>query len=234
MSVRIKTVWNFFANHAILYYRSFQSLYRNLYPEQHQLTSTTSTDRYPELFAETKRYAGEFFGNRNLSILSFGCSTGEECASLKKYFPVSKIIGADINKSNLRKAERRNSATGIKYILSTPENIAKEGPYDLIFCLSVLCRWEDTKYVDNCAGIYPIEKFEATVESLSNQLSKGGMIVIFNSNFRFEDTRFFLKNGFEILPTPSVPNSGFVYKFDAQHNRLEEEHKHCVYRKKSE
>jgi chemotaxis methyl-accepting protein methylase len=118
------------------------------------LTSTSSRDRYPYLFNEAKRYAEVFLKEKELSILSFGCSTGEECISLKSYFPESRIVGVDINKSNIRKADKNNFSPGITYILSTPENIADKGKYDLIFCLSVLCRWEETKSVENCEKIY--------------------------------------------------------------------------------
>ncbi len=154
MRVKIKTVWNFITSHAHHHFINIKRLYRKLYAEQHQLTSTTSRDRYPYLFNEAKRYAEVFLKEKELSILSFGCSTGEECISLKSYFPESRIVGVDINKSNIRKADKNNFSPGITYMLSTPENIADKGKYDLIFCLSVLCRWEETKAVENCEKIY--------------------------------------------------------------------------------
>jgi hypothetical protein len=229
MLKKFRNIKNFIDSHAILYFRTFQRLYRKLYPGQHQLTSTTYTNRYPELFHETKQYAEKFLSSKSVSILSFGCSTGEECISLKSYFAEAKIVGADINKLNIRKAERINNAEGISYILSSSENIEKAGKYDLIFCLSVLCRWEDTKYLDNCEKIYPFSKFEKTVNMLTDHLNFGGMIIIYNSNFRFEDT----KRGayFEVLQTPSVTDSGFVQKFDSHNNRLNTSHIHCIYRK---
>lgn len=207
-------------------------LYRKLYSQQHQLTSTTGENRYPELFNETRNALKEFDDNR-FTLLSFGCSTGEECFTLHNYFPESWIIGADINNSNLRKAKARNIFDNVKFIYSTPERIEQEGPYHVIFCLSVLCRWEDTKHVENCAHIYAFEKFEATARSLSDRLHPGGLLVIYNSNFRFEETTVFADHNYEIVHSPSVQDSGFVYKFDKFNNRIKEEHRHCVYRKRA-
>ncbi len=201
--------------------------FRKIFKDQHQLTSTTAEDRYPELFGEVVRLStnSQFVSK----ILSYGCSTGEECFTLKKYFPSATIIGVDINKSNLRKAEQKNSSEGIYFRFSNDENIVSGGKYQIIFCLSVLCRWEDTKFVKNCASIYPFEKFESSVEFLSNQLDVGGLLVVYNSNFRFEDTLSSKK--FEIINTPSVIDSGFVKKFKSNNDELNESHVHCIYRK---
>lgn len=207
-----------------------KKFFRKFYSGQHQLTSTTEYNRYPELFAEIKRYS-KSFGDATFVILSYGCSTGEECFTLKSYFPKSRIIGVDINKSNLKKADRRNTYPNVKFMLSTEENIFREGKYHLIFCLSVLCRWEDTKFVTNCRDIYPFEKFQETLIQLSEKLLPGGFLIIYNSNFRLEDT--VLAESYEIKTTPTVPHSGFVYKFDSQNNRLAETHANCIYQKKS-
>lgn len=199
---------------------------RKLVREQHQLTSVTATNRYPELFSEVRSIWKE---KSTTSILSFGCSTGEECFSLISYFPKAKIVGADINNANLREARRKLRDENIEFVYSTPEAIAERGQYDIIFCLSVLCRWEETKDLENCAHVYSFEKFSNTVAMLSEQVKPGGLLVIFNSNFNFEETHSF-KN-FKILPTPEVLSSGFVHRFDSNNNRIKSVHKHCVYQK---
>lgn len=205
----------------------FRKLLRRFYPNQHQLTSVTSANRYPELFLESVKATPK---NVHPKILSYGCSSGEECFTLADYFPQSQIVGVDINKANLRKANRRNSRGGIKFLLSSDENIRAEGPYDLIYALSVLCRWDDTRYVTNCEQIYPFSKYEETVSSLVANLKINGLLIIYNSNFRFEDTRMF--SCFEIVETLSVENSGFVYKFDAHNELIDQPHRGCIYRKK--
>lgn len=207
--------------------RKFQ---RSFYSAQHQLTSTTGTNRYPELFEEVRKNMFEKAAQK-ISILSFGCSTGEECFSLRRYFNNALIIGTDINKSNLAKAEKNNADENIRFIFSTPENIIRQVPYEIIFCLSVLCRWEDTRYVENCSALYPFEKFESTVAMLSNLLAPGGLLVIYNSNFAFEDTTVYKADQYSIIRTPSVPDSGFVYKFNKDCNRVYDTHAACVYQK---
>ena len=213
----------------LIFIRNQVSLnFRKFIKDQHQLTSTTGSDRYPELFSEAK--VAVIALKKPYSILSFGCSTGEECFTMKSYFPDSKIvIGVDINKGNLRRAASRSTGSDIQFLFSTPKTIAANGQYGLIFCLSVLCRWEDTKDLANCENVYPFKKFTETVGFLAGQLLTGGLLIIYNSNFRFEDTPFF--QAFEIVTTPSVSNSGFVHKFDSQNNRILENHRHCIYRK---
>lgn len=205
----------------------FFLFFRKLVKEQHQLTSVTASDRYPELFNEVRSLVSD---KHKISILSFGCSTGEECFTMESYFPSSTITGVDINKSNLRKANRKNKSNNIKFLYSTPETIIQNGKYDLMFCLSVLCRWEDTKDLENCENLYPFVKFSETITMLADQIKSGGFLIVYNSNFRFEDTNAF--NGFDIVSTPSVRDSGFVHKFDINNNRNKTLHKHCVYKKR--
>ncbi len=208
----------------------FKQFIRSFYKGQHQLTSTTAEHRYPELF----RYAAEALKALNgdsVSVLSYGCSTGEECFTLRKHFPTATIIGVDINKNNLKEAREKNSDSKIKFLLSTDENIMREGKYTAIFCLSVLCRWENTKDKEDCSQIYPFVKYQEAVLKLVDQLENGGLLIIYNSNFRFEDTRAFSR--FEIVPTPDVAESGFVHKFDSNNKRILAPHIHCIYRKKN-
>jgi len=186
-------------------------------------------NRYPELFQETRKALGEQ-ADSQIRILSYGCSTGEECFSLRRYFPHSKVVGVDINKSNLAIAQRKNHDSNIEFSFSNETNIKMAGPYKAIFCLSVLCRWEDTKFLQNCERVYPFKKYEASTEFLASQIEKGGLLIIYNSNFRFEDTRVF--NEFDVVDTPSVSDSGFVVKFDSSNNRVETPHRQCIYRKK--
>lgn len=206
---------------------NWRKFIRSWYRDQHQLTSTTEMNRYPELFSAMK----DFLAGSHPRVLSYGCSTGEECATLEKYINPSLLIGADINESNLRIARRRYSGSRLQFTLSTPETLKATAPYDVIFCLSVLCRWEETRNVEDCSGIYPFEKFNAAIVLLDNLLAAGGLLVIYNSNFRFEDTQTFAASGYTPVPTDSVPNSGFVHKFDRFNRRIREIHKTCVYRK---
>ncbi|MGG7620247.1 hypothetical protein [Bacillus coreaensis] len=64
----------------------------------HQTTSLTYMDRYPKIFTACQKY---FEGKEDIKILSYGCSTGEEVLTLRRYFPNAQIIGVDINKQSL-------------------------------------------------------------------------------------------------------------------------------------
>lgn len=198
---------------------------RRKYKNQHQLTSTTKPNRYPEIFTGVANLVSK----NNLKILSFGCSTGEECVSLQQYFPEGQIIGADINMNNLKIASRTNSSQQIKFILSTSEHLISNGPYDIIFALSVLCRWDDTKDLDNCSSIYPFTKYQETVGQLFELLNNGGLLVIYNANFMIEDTNY----SKQLIPChlSSVTNSGFVHKFDRNNNRFYQPHNVVIYKK---
>ena len=63
-----------------------------------QPCGTTSDDRYPNIFEQVRKLAGD---GTNVRILSFGCSTGEEVFSLRQYFDEARIVGLDINPFNV-------------------------------------------------------------------------------------------------------------------------------------
>src|SRR5215467_12525911 len=56
--------------------------------------SETNLDRYPDIFRFAREQVGDDSSHR---ILSFGCATGEEVFSLRRYFPLAHIRGLDIN-----------------------------------------------------------------------------------------------------------------------------------------
>lgn len=226
----MKKIENFFKASYNLFRTFFVRVYkwiRSFYTEQHQLTSTTSYDRYPELFSAAKYYV-EGLGLNDIRILSFGCSTGEECFTLRKYFPHAKIFGTDIDRLNLLQANKFNSDPAIQFFYSNDENIKQHGPYHIIFCMSVLCRWEDTRDLKDCSAVYPFEKFDKTVVQLSDCLVPGGVMVIYNSNFCLEESS--VGKLYDIVPV-SLPDSGFVHKFDRNNKRLYIRHNACIYRK---
>jgi len=222
----MQLAFRYLKNHYKVWQESLNKLIRRNFKAQHQLTSTTMVDRYPEIFKASVQECQ----HKAPKILSFGCSTGEECVSLRSYFPEAEIIGADINKQNLKKAKKRNLAPGIKYMLSTNENLESNGPYDLVFAMSVLCRWKDTEHVQSCENIYPFEKFNESVEHLYSLLSTDGILVVYNANFLIEDTTIaeFLKP----IKVNSIKDSGFVHKFNKQNQKINPDHQVVLFRKK--
>ncbi|MBM3428531.1 MAG: class I SAM-dependent methyltransferase [Bacteroidetes bacterium] len=155
-----------------------------------QTASTTFFDRHPDLF---KALSDLSKGHTELKILSFGSSTGEECQTLRKYFPKARIIGAEINKASRKKAIENNKDQGIQFIDSISTLIKEEGPFDIVFALSVLCKNPEAEYASDLSMIYPFSNFENMVNELNEYLSEGGWLVIRSSNYRFKDTLIYSK-----------------------------------------
>jgi chemotaxis methyl-accepting protein methylase len=150
-----------------------------------QIADTTRGNRHPDLF----HFCQEQLKNkRGLKILSFGCSTGEESFSLREYFPDASIFGCDINRKSLSIAQKNNTDDNIKFFLSNEDNLLKNGPFDLIFALSVLCKEPECRVVADIAKIFPFQLFNTITESLDTVLNNNGLLVIRNSNYMFEDT----------------------------------------------
>src|SRR5665213_1447179 len=78
--------------------------FRRAVPGRFQPYNHTLWDRYPWLF----RFAAARLGDvKNLCILSFGCSRGEEVFSLRNYFPAATIKGIDIDPRNIACCQAR-------------------------------------------------------------------------------------------------------------------------------
>jgi len=103
----------------------------------HQTTALTGMDRYPAIFSACREYFGD---KRDLKILSFGCSTGEEVLTLRQYFPSAFITGADINRRSLSVCRKRKVDDRIAFVYSSRDAIRALGPFDAIFCMAVLQR----------------------------------------------------------------------------------------------
>ncbi len=150
-----------------------------------QTASTTFFDRHPDLFTVMSKLTD---ANGNIRILSFGSSTGEECQSLRKYFPHARIVGAEVNRDSRNKAIANNQDENILFVDSEPNLIAAEGPFDIVFALSVLCKNPEAEYTDDLSDIYPFEQYCNLVNELSAYVKTKGWLVIRSSNYRFMDT----------------------------------------------
>lgn len=211
-------------------YSEFGLLNMDHLQEQYQVSTTTRYNRYPKIFIACKWYHTEKLASKSLNILSFGCSTGEECFSLAEYFPLAKILGVDINRDVLDLCNRKNTNQNISFLHSNCNDVNNVGPFDIIFCMSVLCKWTDTENKQNISNIYSFSKFQNTVEELDKILVKGGLLVIYNSNFRFSESSIYHKYG--VLHNPEIDESGFVQKFDKNNNLIKRElqkYNECIF-----
>lgn len=149
----------------------------------------TSPDRYPELFAFARSQVGD---GPEVRLLSFGCSRGDEVASLRHYFSTATIKGIDISRGNVRECRRRRDLTNDPRITFARAGDARAEPlshYDAIFCMAVFRHGGLTGRANkSCADLINFEAFERTVSELSQCLKPGGLLVIEHSNFRFSDS----------------------------------------------
>ena len=147
-------------------------------PGIHQLSPVTAFDRYPTLFAALAARI------RPARVLSFGCSTGEECATIGRYWPDAEVVGVDVNEESLATARRRVANARFHHAAALPDL----GGFDLVLALSVLCRHRDTLDQEDIAAIYPFRMFVEAVGRLVKAVAKHGVLVVLNANYRFEDT----------------------------------------------
>jgi hypothetical protein len=184
----------------------------------HQNIGITRRNRYPDLFDYCSKLK-----TGNMRIMSFGCSIGLECKTLKNYFPESEIVGIDIKEKFIKVANRMKNSDEISY----DTTIEGHGTFDFIFALSVLCKYPQTKTKEDCSEIYPFSKFEKTVIELSNKLNKDGYLVIYNSNFKITDTS--IADSFE--PLSVKDHSGDFPKFNKDNKKSNENYPYSVFKK---
>lgn len=181
-----------------------------------QKSNVTSYNRYPQIFREIK----SIISNPS-QILSFGCSTGLECNTLHKlYYPNKKIIGLDICKNIIETNKIRNKISNIKYTSDINEI---ENKSDLIFVMSVLCRWPEEH------GEYTFETFEETLNIIDNLLNIDGYLCIYNSKYIFTETDLFNEK-YQIVET-EYKETGFVYKYHKDGIKLDYSYPYYLFKK---
>lgn len=151
---------------------------------------TTSADRYPHLFAFVQRALA---GNPRPHILSFGCSTGEEVATLREHFAEAQITGLDIHRGHIaacRRWLRLRQDTRIQFRLAGSTAAESDAAYDAIFCLAVLRRGDLASHRgERCDHLIRFQDVEAQLLDFARCLRPGGLLVVRHANFRLRDTR---------------------------------------------
>ena len=131
---------------------------------------------------------------------------------------------------SIKKASNNNIEPNIKFS-SKWESINKKESYDLVFAMSVLCRWPQTQNIKNCKNVYPFTEFNAQIYKIDELIKKKGILVIYNANFRFSDTEISKK--YESVTIPQYLDSGFVTKFDKNNNCLvDQKYEYTMFQKK--
>jgi 2-polyprenyl-3-methyl-5-hydroxy-6-metoxy-1,4-benzoquinol methylase len=158
---------------------------RNLF----QVCNLTAEDRYPVLFRLARDELGD---GRDLRLLSFGCATGEEVFSLRKYFPSATIKGLDINRHNISVCKQRlalNPDSKIHFELADSVEREPAAAYDAIFCMAVFRHGNlaDKRFV-RCDSLIRFADFRRIIAEIAQRLRPGGLLIVIHANFRFRDT----------------------------------------------
>jgi SAM-dependent methyltransferase len=151
---------------------------RNLF----QPYTTTSANRYPDELA----VVAANLDTEQPSILSFGCSTGEELVGLRQAFPGSRITGIDLNPLAVRKARRLVAGDPRTTVSRAGEAPAGE-QFEVVLALAVFRHAALNDAPPSCAGVLSFADFERTVSGLSDCVRPGGLLVVRHANFRFGD-----------------------------------------------
>ena len=185
---------------------------------QNQISCATEYDRYPEIFGEIKTLTAKI--KSGVKILSFGCSTGDEVRTLNdKYFCGCKIDGLDLNLKIIEEQCKLNINPNVCYY-SDISDVIKDS-YDIIFCMSVLCRWPDN------SDQYTFQLFEETLSTIDQYLNNTGLLVIYNSKYLFTDT--LLSQKYKAIET-TYKYSGFVTKY-TKDNKVVNDYPYFGFRK---
>jgi SAM-dependent methyltransferase len=172
-----------------------------------QPEATTAENRYPVLFRFVRDHLGDGADRR---ILSFGCSTGEEVFSLRRYFPIARIKGVDINRRNIRgcraRLARMGGDPGLSFEIAGSAVAEPTACYDAVFAMAVFRHGGLGKATARCDHLIKFGDFEQSVGELSRSLKPRGLLVLRHANFRFGDTATAL--AFErICVAPSTPRA---------------------------
>lgn len=142
----------------------------------------------------------------DIRILSFGCSIGDELATLRVLFPQAEIHGCDIDEAALARAQDSvGHLAGI--FLSDETEILRRGPYDLICAFSSLCI-HPFRSEEETIRIFPFARFETMIGLFHDCLTDGGMLATRNMNYVLADTRY--GPAFSTLRSNAIIRSGFV------------------------
>lgn len=180
-----------------------------------QTASTTFMDRHPDIFDFLKLQ----FGDQQIRLLSFGCSTGEECFSLRNYLPNAKITGVDINPNSILTAKKNSLVDGnMEFVCLSPNALHQLGQFDVILALSVLCKNPEAQELNDISSIYPFHRYNTIVSLLDSQLNKNGYLIIRSSNFRLKDSSIF--SNYSVVNFEKRRDPKDFPKFDSNNKRL--------------
>jgi hypothetical protein len=145
-----------------------------------QKSNATKLNRYPKIFSYLKKN----FEDKSKNILSYGCSDGSECITIKNYFPNANIYGTDII------IKDSYDKDNIKYF---PVKNFPNIKFDLIMINAVLCNFAEKGHSGwgwgpNTTTISNFNTFDKYINLVDKFLNIGGVILMTNANYLFTDS----------------------------------------------
>lgn len=188
--------------------RSSYTSYNRYDVQWHMLTYLMAL-RYGKGVLPARHMNGSWFAPGSLKVMSFGCARGFELNELRCLFGRQHYYGVDISEDALEQARKLWQNLGTRtadfsWDFMTPEQLEAVGiakttvtaasgaGYDLqcdvVTAMTVLCRHPDTLNLNNASEVYPFAEFEQGLKLLDRHLKPGGILCLFNGNYRLEDT----------------------------------------------
>jgi trans-aconitate methyltransferase len=124
----------------------------------------TREERFPLIFNSVQ----ELQPNAK-RVLSFGCSTGEECQALAKRFPNAEIVGIDVDHHSIEQARRKNKNPNICF----HDELSGLGKFDVVTALMVFFCMEEP---------IPKKAFASMLTKIDKHVNPGGLIAIYTSD----------------------------------------------------
>lgn len=171
--------------------------------DQLQLAHMTREERFPLIFDSAKKLKPDA-----KRVLSFGCSTGEECQALAKRFPYSEIVGVDIDHVSISTARKRNKNQNIFF----HDDLGCTGSYDVVMACMVFFALE--KPID-----YGL--FAKILRQVHRHVNPGGVLMIYTSDY-------------DPASIPEIAQYKPINVWQRIHNKNNKEYYNGYYRKRSD
>jgi len=177
---------------------------------RNQQSNATFCNRHPVIIRNLVKLSAEMREASEVKILSFGCSTGLECLSIKSFLPNTRVFGCDLDEAILIKAKRlcQDQAMIFK---SNFENLQRHGPFQIICAFNVLCRHPIKDGL--MSDLYPFSQFNQTLALLDGCLSIGGWLAIYNAQYDVAASS--IASRYAPAACPELRNNGWLDKYNA-------------------
>ena len=128
------------------------------------------------------------FGDKEVTILNYGCGTGKTEKYIKKYIPRSKIYSIDVSEESINTAKKANAEySNIQFKHFDGTRIPGEEKYDIIFCANVFHHIRRENHQSTLKEIYNKLKPEALFIVFElNPLNPMTMLVAIQNDYKFD------------------------------------------------